>query len=116
MFEDVFARLASGLVSNSHSIEETVKKCRLEIQNFVDLGAMPSPNYFLQAANHYRKTKNYENEASICELYIELILEYSEKFKPLNEKLAAKIQKYTCQFEARLYKIKYKQLKHYRLN
>lgn len=113
---DVLARFLNRLVSNVYSIEEIVKKCRIEIQDYVDFGVMPPPDYFLHAANYYRKTRNYENETSICELYIELIQEYLEFHKSLNEELSVKLQKIINQLETRLYKIKYKQLKHYRLN
>lgn len=77
---------------------------------------MPSPNYFLHTVNHYRKKRNFENETSICELYIELLHDFTEQYKPLNERLSVKVQKNISKFEACLYKIKYKQLKHYILN
>ncbi len=107
---------ASHLIGKSYGIEEVVGKCRLEIQNYVDSGVMPSPNYFLLAANYFRKKRNYANEASICELYVELIQEYSELNRPLEERLTVKLQNITSQFEARLYKINYKHLENYRLH
>ncbi len=107
---------ASRLIGKSYGIEETIRQCRLEIQDYVDLDVMPSTDYFLQAANYYRKKRNYENETSICELYIELINEFSEHHKPLDEKCSAKLQLISNQFNARLYKIMYKQLKYCRLN
>lgn len=110
MLADVLASIASHLVSKTFGIEETIKKCRLEIQNYVDLGFMPSPNYFLLAANYFRKKRSFENETSICELYIELLHEFMEQDQPLNEKILLKIQKNISKFETRLYKIKYRQL------
>ncbi len=67
--------------SNNLDLNETVRRCREDIQASEESGIMPSPKYFEQVAILYRKDKNYENEIAICEMYIELVNQYAAKNK-----------------------------------
>ena len=77
MNTQLIVKWALDLVSNDHAIHECVGKCREEIQAYVDTGQLPSPKNFERVALLSRKEKNYSNEIAICEMYLDLIKEYS---------------------------------------
>ena len=62
-------------------IRSLMEHCRDEIRNSEDLGIMPSPIFFEQAAVLSRKEKNYANEIAICDMYVTLAKKYASKNK-----------------------------------
>ena len=62
---------------NELKMEELVERCREEIGWSEHEGEIPSPKYFEQVANLSRKSKMYENEIAICEMYIDLVYKYA---------------------------------------
>lgn len=77
--------------NDDHDIHVMVERCCDEIQAFEDEGIMPSPKYFEQVAILSRKEKNYENEVTICELYIDLVNQYAAKNKITNAEMSVKL-------------------------
>lgn len=61
-----------------NDIEYMKKCCAVEIKMMGETGAVPAPYYFERLAILARKAKDYQQEVSICEQYIQAVESYYE--------------------------------------
>ena len=64
-----------------HDIEYMKKCCTAEIKTMEKTGLVPAPYYFERVAILARKEKDYQQEVSICEQYIQAVESYYKTIK-----------------------------------
>jgi hypothetical protein len=62
-----------------HDLHYMKKCCDAELNTMNEADLVPAPYYFERVAILYRKERNYEQEVTYCEKYIEIVESYYQK-------------------------------------